>query len=267
MDFENHLSFAIATARQAGGVLRGYFQTGLSAQHKGVIDLVTQADMDAEALILERLRQTFPNHHVLTEERGENHVVSDFTWLIDPLDGTTNFAHGYPQFSVSIALQHKSNTVLGVVYDVMRDELYAALQGKPATLNEYKIRVSDTPDLAHSLLVTGFPYDRQTDPDNNLDRFSVFLLRSQGVRRLGSAALDLCAVAAGRLDGYWESKLNPWDIAAGALIVTEAGGQVSDWDGQVFRPETGRVVASNGHIHAEMLSVLAESVERASLSA
>ena len=237
-------------------MLRGHFQTGLAAQHKGAIDLVTQADMDAEALILDVLRQTFPDHHVLAEERGENHVVSDFTWLVDPLDGTTNFAHGYPQFAVSIALQYKNSTVLGVVYDVMRDELYTARQGRGADIDGHSARVSDTPDLAHSLLVTGFPYDRQTNPDNNLDRFGAFTLRAQGVLRLGSAALDLCAVAAGRLDGYWESGLKPWDTAAGVLIVAEAGGRVSDWRGRSFRPESGQIIASNERLYAEMLALL-----------
>lgn len=254
------MTIAILAARQAGTLLRAYFQTGLAVHHKGTpIDLVTQADTESEALILDVLRRTFPGYHILAEEGGENHVLSDLTWLVDPLDGTTNFAHGYPQFSISIALQHKQDMVLGLVYDVMRDELYTALRGKGAFANEHSIHVSNTTDLAHSLLVTGFPYDRQTSPHNNLEPFGALLMRAQGVLRLGSAALDLCAVAAGRLDGYWELKLRPWDMAAGALIVQEAGGQVSGWDGQAFRLESGYVVASNKHIHAEMLAVLSKN--------
>lgn len=254
---------AVATraARQAGQVLASYFQSGLPVHYKGAIDLVTCADMESEATILAVLREAFPQHHFLAEETGENGVPSEFRWVIDPLDGTTNFAHGYPQFSVSIALQQGQQVVLGVVYDVMRDDLYVAERGRGATLNGRPIHVSHTPDLAHSLLVTGFPYDRQTNPDNNLKQFGAFLVRAQGMLRSGSAALDLCAVAAGRVDGYWEMRLQPWDWAAGALMVTEAGGQISSWSGDEFVLGADTLVASNGYIHAEMLAVLAQTID------
>lgn len=257
MNQEHPLNIAVSAARQAGELLRTRFRTGLVANHKATsIDLVTQADTESEALILGVLRRAFPDYGILAEEGGGNHAASDFTWLVDPLDGTTNFAHGYPQFSVSIALRCRDELVLGVVYDVMRDELYTAIRGQGATLNSQGIRVSGAPGLSHSLLVTGFPYDRQINPDNNLDHFGAFLLRAQGVLRLGSAALDLCAVAAGRLDGYWEFKLKPWDVAAGALMVTEAGGRISGCTGQPFNLEAGHIVASAPLIHAEMLAVL-----------
>lgn len=241
-------------------MLCSYLQSGLPVHYKGAIDLVTRADMESEATILAILQEAFPQHCFLAEETGENGASSEFRWIIDPLDGTTNFAHGYPQFSISIALQQGQRVVLGVVYDVMRDDLYVAERGQGATLNGRPIRVSHTPDLAHSLLVTGFPYDRQTDPNNNLKQFGAFLVRAQGVLRSGSAALDLCAVAAGRVDGYWEMRLQPWDWAAGALMVTEAGGQISDWTGREFVLGTDTLVASNGHVHAEMLAVLAQTM-------
>lgn len=254
------VTVAIRAARRAGQVLVSYFQSGLPIHYKGAIDLVTCADMESEATILAMLREAFPQHRFLAEETGENGASAEFRWLIDPLDGTTNFAHGYPQFSVSIALQQGQQIVVGVVYDVMRDELYVAERGRGATLNGRPLHVSRTPDLAHSLLVTGFPYDRQTNPSNNLKQFGAFLVRAQGILRSGSAALDLCAVAAGRVDGYWEMRLQPWDWAAGALMVTEAGGQISDWAGGKFVVGADTLVASNGHVHPEMLVVLAQTM-------
>ena len=252
------LAAAIDAARQAGALLHSYWERGVVADHKGDIDLVTEADHASEALILQLLRERYPDHAFLAEESGAS-GASSHVWLIDPLDGTTNFAHGYPQFSVSLALQIDGQTEIGVVFDPLRDELFTAQRGRGAFLNGRPIRVSATPDLAHSLLVTGFPYDRQTSEHNNIREHRAFLMQSQGVLRAGSAALDLAAVACGRLDGYWEFKLNPWDWAAGILLVEEAGGRVTDEWGREVGPKPYGVVASNGQIHGEMLDVLRET--------
>lgn len=253
------IEVAIDAARQAGALLRTYWERGVVAEYKGAIDLVTEADRASEALILDLLSRHFPDHRFHGEETGENGGHSSHVWLIDPLDGTTNFAHGYPQFSVSLALQIDGQTEIGVVFDPLRDELFTAQRGHGAFLNGRPIRVSATLDLAHSLLVTGFPYDRQTSEHNNIRQHTAFLMRSQGVLRAGSAALDLAAVACGRLDGYWEFKLNPWDWAAGILLVEGAGGRVTDEWGRAVGPKPYAVVASNGRIHGEMLDVLRET--------
>jgi myo-inositol-1(or 4)-monophosphatase len=221
-----------------------------------LIDLVTEADKASEAIIVSMLDEAFPDYGIVAEEGGGNNVKSECVWLVDPLDGTTNFAHSYPQFSVSIGLLRAGTAVVGVVYDVLRDELYTAMLNSGARLNGRPIRVSCTPTLDRSLLATGFPYDRQTGSQNNLDHFGEFLMQAQSVLRAGSAALDLAAVASGRLDGYWEFKLNPWDSAAGILLVIEAGGRVTDSSGAAVDFWNGRVVASNGHIHEEMLACL-----------
>jgi myo-inositol-1(or 4)-monophosphatase len=237
-----------------------HFERGVQAHTKSTpFDVVTEADKASEAVIVAMLTKAFPDHGILAEEGGGNHAESEYVWLVDPLDGTTNFAHGHPQFSVSIALQHAGSIVVGVVYDVMRDELFTAARGAGARLNGRPIRVSCTPALTYSLLATGFPYDRQTDPQNNLDQFGDLLLRAQGVLHGGSAALDLAAVAAGRLDGYWEFKLKPWDLAAGVMLVAEAGGCVTDPQSAAPDLWTGSVVASNGHIHDELLARLRQA--------
>ena len=237
-----------------------HFERGVQAHTKSTpFDLVTEADKASEAVIVAMLTKAFPDHGILAEEGGGNHAESEYVWLVDPLDGTTNFAHGYPQFSVSIALLHAGSTVAGVVYDVMRDELFAATRGAGARLNGRLIRVSSTLTLALSLLATGFPYDRQTNPQNNLDQFGDSLLHAHGVLLAGSAALDLAAVAAGRLDGYWEFKLKPWDLAAGVMLVAEAGGCVTDPQGAAPDLWTGSVVASNGRIHDELLARLRQA--------
>lgn len=250
------MAVAIDTARQAGALLRVYWERGVVAEHKGDIDLVTEADRASEALILKALSERFPDHAFFAEESGESDRTSSHVWVIDPLDGTTNFAHGYPQFSVTIALRIDDRTELGVTFDPVRDELYTAQRGRGAFLNGRPMRVSATPDLAHSLLVTGFPYDRHTSEHNNVRQHNAFLMRAQGVLRAGSAALDLAAVAAGRLDGFWEFKLSPWDMAAGGLLVEEAGGCVTDADGEPLGLRSPSIVASNGWIHAEMLNQL-----------
>ncbi len=250
------MGVAIGAARQAGALLRMHWERGVVAEYKGAIDLVTEADRAAEALILESLSGRFPDHGFYAEESGANGSPSSHVWLIDPLDGTTNFAHGYPQFSVNLALQIDGRTELSVTFDPLRDELFTAQRGRGAFLNGRPIHVSTTSQLSTSLLVTGFPYDRQTSAHNNLRQFKAFLMKAQGVLRAGSAALDLAAVACGRLDGYWEFKMNPWDLAAGALLVEEAGGRVTTPSGEPVGSQPRDIVASNGRIHEAMLDVL-----------
>jgi Archaeal fructose-1,6-bisphosphatase and related enzymes of inositol monophosphatase family len=248
---------AVEAAVEAGRVLRWHFRRGLEILYKGEIDLVTEADLAAEQVLISRIREAFPDHQLLSEESGEILQRSPWLWVVDPLDGTTNFAHGFPVFSVSIALLHEGQRVLGVVYDVMRDELFAARRGEGAFLNGRPIRVSRTSRLEAALLVTGFPYDRQESPFDNTREFVALLKRCHGVLRVGSAALDLAAVAAGRLDGYWEFRLSPWDLAAGALLVEEAGGRVTTPTGDPLPPLATDIVATNGRIHEELLEALA----------
>ena len=224
----NYLEVAIAAARQAGAIVREGYGQAVHITHKGAIDLVTETDKRSEAVILARLREAFPGHAINSEESGRA-AGNEFEWLVDPLDGTTNFAHKFPVFSTSIALTCRHELIVGVVYDPLRDELYSAEAGQGATMNGAPIHVSDTSALGQALLSTGFPYDVRTNPVNNLAEFTRFQLASQGVRRTGSAALDCCWVAAGHLDGFWELRLNPWDVGAGALIAREAGGRVTTY--------------------------------------
>jgi myo-inositol-1(or 4)-monophosphatase len=250
------LNFAKQIAREAGAILRENFGRDIEIHHKGQIDLVTEVDLMSEAFLRERIATHYPKHQLLAEEGGLSDVTSEYRWIVDPLDGTTNFAHGYPFFSVVVALEHKKDIVLGVIYDPIRDELFAAERGQGATLNERPLRVSKTASLGQSLLVTGFPYNVRSSPQKNLDHFSDFLDVAQAIRRDGSAALDLCYVAAGRFDGFWELNLAPWDMAAGSLIVTEAGGTVTAFNGSEFSSYVPEVLATNGHIHDEMVAVL-----------
>ncbi|NTU65184.1 MAG: inositol monophosphatase [Chloroflexi bacterium] len=231
----------------------------MTVTYKGEIDLITEADHASEALILNRIRSAYPDCAILSEESGASANTSPYVWIADPLDGTTNFAHGLPIFSVTLALLVNHVIEVGATYDPICDELYTALRGQGAYLNGQRLHVSAVPTLDQALLVTGFPYDRRTNPNNNIQQFADFSLRAQGVLRLGSAALDLGAIAAGRLDGYWEFKINPWDIAAGVLMVTEAGGQVTMPDGSPLDLFARQVAASNGLIHGEMVQVLAAS--------
>lgn len=252
------LNFAIETARDAGRVLLEKFGRIESVTKKGDINLVTEADLASEALIVERIKSHFPRHAILAEEAGNAVVTGEdggHKWIIDPLDGTTNYAHGYPCFCVTIALEHEGEVVLGVTYDPTRDELFTAEKGRGATLNGKPIRVSRTDELGNALLVTGFPYDIK-HREKFARHLTEFLLTSRGVRRDGSAAIDLAYVACGRFDGFWEEGLNPWDVAAGKLLIEEAGGTVSYYDGSPFSIYTPPIVASNGTIHAEMLNVL-----------
>jgi len=245
-----------AIAREAGALLMQHFHRGLKIEYKGDADLVTAADRASEALIRERIKGSFPSHDVLGEEQGLNDQGSDYRWYVDPLDGTTNFAHGYPVFCVSMALEHRgegaAKRVAGVVYDPTRDEMFTAAQGKGAQLNGNPIRVSSAAQLKECLLATGFPsHKRHKNP--NIFFYHQITLRTHGVRRAGSAALDLCNVACGRFDGFWEFNLNPWDTAAGTLIVEEAGGKVSSFDGSAFQLNSRETLASNGAVHEALV--------------
>jgi myo-inositol-1(or 4)-monophosphatase len=255
------LSVAVEAAKAGGSVLLDYANAGFSIELKNPINLVTDADRAAEQCIIDHIRRHFPTHGTLAEERGlDARVPSRYRWIIDPLDGTTNFAHGCPVYAVSIGIECEGELMIGVVYDPTRDELFTAEAGHGAFLGGRSIAVSRTAQLEAALTVTGFAYDIRDTADNNLDHFARFSLKAQGVRRTGSASLDLCYVAAGRFDGFWEVKLNPWDMAAGVVILAEAGGRVTDLRGNahsIYQPE---LVASNGRIHGEMLDVIRENL-------
>ncbi len=253
---KGHLEVAKAAAVKAGRLLRDRLYESRDVTYKGEINLVTEMDRVSERTVVETILEAFPDHGVLAEEEARIKNSSGFLWIIDPLDGTTNYAHGYPSFSVSIGLESTDGVIVGVVYDPMRDELFSAARGQGAFLNGKSIEVSRNEVLIRSLLATGFPYDRAVSKENNLNYFNALIMASQEVRRSGSASLDLCAVAAGRLDGYWELKLQPWDVAAGSLIVQEAGGTVSDFTGIRFGIRDKELVASNGRIHDLMLDIL-----------
>lgn len=258
-------SVATQAARSAGDLLRYYAKTGFRIEHKNLLNLVTDADHAAEQCVIDHIRAQFPTHRILAEERGADaQPLSPYEWVIDPLDGTTNFAHGFPTYAVSIGVVCDGVGILGVVYDPTRDELFTARAGGGAWLNGQPINVTSTEQLDHALLVTGFSYDIRDTPNNNLNHFCQFALKAQGLRRTGSAALDLCYVAAGRFDGFWEVKLNPWDMAAGVVILREAGGLVTDFGGKthsIYQPE---LVASNGRIHTAMLDVIRSNLSRPS---
>ncbi|MGA1868887.1 MAG: inositol monophosphatase family protein [bacterium] len=250
------IDIAIDAAKEAGKIQREYLTKKKNIYYKGKIDLVTDIDRLCEKIIIERIRSKFPDHGVLAEESPPRPYSSHYKWIIDPLDGTTNYAHGYPCFCTSIALEKDEEIIHGIVYDPMRDELFSGERGKGATLNGNPIHVSPISELDKSLLVTGFPYDIEKKSHQNLNHFKKFLFKAQGIRRDGSAALNLCYVAAGRFDGFWESTLHPWDMAAGSLIVTEAGGMLSSYTAGSFSIYAQEIVASNGHIHAQMLGIL-----------
>lgn len=255
------LNFAIQTARDAGGILIDRLGRALQISNKGDIDLVTEADVASEELIIERIRSHYPRHAILAEESGMSPAAieisgeSDWRWIVDPLDGTTNYAHGYPCFCVSIGIERAGRIEIGVVYDPMRNELFAAERGHGATLNERRVRVSAVEELNNSMLCTGFPYDVRERPDFSRD-FTNFTMQAQAVRRDGSAALDLAYVACGRFDGFWEDGLNVWDIAAGVLLIEEAGGKITDYQGKPLDIHTPKVLASNGLVHGAMMRVL-----------
>jgi len=240
-------------AREAGALLMDYFRQHVKVEYKGEADLVTVADRKSEALIRDRLRQQWPTFDILGEEGGLLDTGSDYRWYVDPLDGTTNFAHGFPVFCVSMGLDFKGNRIAGVIYDPTRDELFTAEQGSGAYLNRERIHVSKIANLAECLVATGFPsHKRHKNP--NIFFYHQITLHTHGVRRAGSAALDLCYVACGRLDGFWEFNLNPWDTAAGVLIIEEAGGKVSDFKGGPFQLDSRETLASNGLVHQALLN-------------
>lgn len=254
---ENYLEIATELAKQAGKLQMDRLGKVQTIERKGAINLVTEVDKACEDLIVDGLQKSFPDHDILAEESGAQKTRSEFCWIVDPLDGTTNYAHQFPFFCVSIALEKKRELIAGVIHDPTRDELFAAERGKGATLNGQAIKVSAAPTLKESLLATGFAYNIQEGERlNNLDNFEAFVKIALAVRRPGAAALDLAYVACGRIDGFWELFLRPWDIAAGTLIIREAGGQVTSFNGSPIDIRGTEILASNGWIHNEMMDVL-----------
>ncbi len=256
MDIEYIRRIGIAAAYKGGSVLRHFLGNISRIDKKGAIDLVTEADTGSEKVIIETIRERFPDHSFLAEESGQILGNPDCRWIIDPLDGTSNFAHGLPQFAVSIAFAFNGEIVAGAVLNPVSGELFSAAKDRGAQLNARPIRVSDTKNVSESLLVTGFPYNFKEISDTLMARFAKCLHAAQGIRRLGSAALDLCFVACGRFDGFWEQNLKPWDTAAGMLIAKEAGAEVTDFSSQPFSIDHREILASNGRIHKEMLTLL-----------
>lgn len=256
MDLESIKRVGIAAAYKGGSVLQSHYGRISKIDKKGAIDLVTEADTRSEKVIIETIKKVFPDHAILAEESGLNTGDSAHRWIIDPLDGTTNFAHQLGLYSISIAFAKSGNTVLGIVSIPETGELFTAIKNKGAELNGQPIWVSNSKTVLESLLITGFPYNKKDVLDPLITRFSNCLKASQGVRRLGSAAIDLCFVACGRFDGFWEQNLKPWDTAAGDLIAREAGAVITDFSNKPFTIDKNEILATNGKIHEEMLSLL-----------
>jgi myo-inositol-1(or 4)-monophosphatase len=260
------IATAIEAAKEAGRLQIQALGKAHHIEYKGAANIVTEVDKQCEAIIVNRLRKEFPSHDILAEEGSDKNTNSDWRWIIDPLDGTVNYSHGYPLFAVSIALEHKGEVIAGVVFEPNRDELFSAEKGGGAFLNGRRISVSRTTELQNSLLDTGFAYNVHLgEKNNNLDHFADFLLKAQAVRRDGAAASDLCYVAAGRFDGFWELYLKSWDIAAGQLIIKEAGGKVSSFDGSPLDIYGKEIIASNGLIHEQMVKVLCQNKQKTKL--
>jgi myo-inositol-1(or 4)-monophosphatase len=256
MDVINYLDLAIRAAIKAGKLQKERLWNDHDIRFKGEINLVTEVDRECEALIVDTIRENWSQHDILAEENDYAQSGSGFRWIIDPLDGTTNYAHGFPWFCVSIALEIEGEVRMGVVFHPMMDELFTCIKEAGAFLNGRRLEVSTRKPLVNSLLATGFPYDRAWDNENNFTNFINFQMSARGVRRAGAAALDLAYVAAGRLDGFWECKLKPWDVAAGQLLVVEAGGKVTNHAGEDFSIRDHRILASNGLIHESMVAIL-----------
>jgi len=254
--WEKEIQVARHAAAEAGKILNRLFGQVRQIEKKGEIDLVTEADLQSEKTILDIITRHFPQDSILTEEAGEFNHLSDRMWIVDPLDGTTNFTHRFPVFAISIALEEEGKLVLGVANSPYTNEEFEAVKGMGAFLNKRPIRVSQTKTLQDALLVTGFPYDIHENPERVMELFKKMLVRAQGVRRPGSAVIDLCYVAAGMFDGFWEEGLKPWDTAAGAIIVSEAGGKVTNYEGDPFTPHLKSIVAANPLIHEAMLEAL-----------
>jgi len=250
------LNFAMDVARKAGTLLKERFSLEHEVEFKGAVDLVTEADRMSEELILSAIRETWPDHDVMAEETPYKKKASPWRWIVDPLDGTTNYAHGFPVFCVSLAWEFEGELWGGVIYNPLLEEMFWSQRGKGAYLNGKRLSVSPLSDLSISLLATGFPYDIRETKEDNLSEFSFLAKRAQAIRRAGSAALDLAYVAAGRLDGFWELKLAPWDTAAGSLMVKEAGGRVTEISGEPYTFSSRSIVATNGLIHGAMLESL-----------
>jgi len=247
----------INIAKEAGTIVREGFGKSVKIEYKtGDNNLVTEIDKASEKIITDFIRKKYPSHSILAEEGGSVQKDSEYLWIIDPLDGTTNFAHGLPIFSISIGLQKNDEITAGVVYDVMRDIVFSAELGAGAEANSEKLTVSSNDNLAHSLLVTGFPYNKKENPDKLFERFVALAKTARGVRRLGSAAIDFCYLASGVFDGFWEVHLHPWDICAGKLIVEEAGGLVTDFDGNKTNIFSKRILSTNGKIHERIIKVM-----------
>ncbi len=256
MDIEHAKRVGIAAAYAGAQVVRDLFGNISQIDKKGAFNLLTEADTESEKKIITTIREAFPDHAILAEESGASEGTGEYRWLIDPLDGTTNFAHQLPIFAISIALTLDAEIVLGLVLNPMDGELFSAISGQGAELNGKPIKVSSTQSVNESLLVTGFPYNFSEVSEPLMRRFTVFQNASQGVRRLGSAALDLCYVACGRFDGFWEQNLNPWDTAAGAVIATEAEAVITNFSNKSFTVDQKEILVTNGKIHQEMLELL-----------
>ena len=270
LELKNFLKIAIEAVKEAGKIQEEKFGENFKIEHKGEINLVTEVDYQCEKVIIDIIKRDYPEHEILTEEAGSvkglppshspltkgGQMEGKYKWIIDPLDGTTNYAHSYPCFCASVGLEIDGEIVAGAVYNPMLDELFTSVKGKGAYLNEKRIGVSKIADINKSLLATGFPYDIRDSKENNLNHFCNFAVRAQAIRRPGSAVLDLCYLAAGRFDGFWELKLYPWDMAASSLIVKEAGGMITDFKGGEFSIYKGEMLASNGLIHKEMIEIL-----------
>ncbi len=247
----------INISKESGELIRSKFNTNFNLEFKSnESDLVTEVDKASEKIILDFIKKKYPTHGIITEEGGTSLSKSEYNWVIDPLDGTTNFAHGFPMFAVSIGLQKNGRTIAGVVYDIMQNVIYSAEAGNGAFENDKKINVNDNANLRRALLVTGFPYDVAENPENALGKFVAFTKASRGIRRLGSAAIDFCYAAKGVFDGFWEVHLKPWDMCAGKLIVEEAGGLVTDFEGNKIDIFSKKILATNGKIHNAMIEIL-----------